>query len=124
MQRTFGKRAAIVVAAATVVVALSASVALAAPVLPYGTTSAPGMSGTCTNCHTYAPAPTPAPVVTPPAPTPAPTPAPVVTPPATTPAPVVTPTKGDEGKDDVEKAATPKKHHHKKHPRSRAHHGD
>ena len=53
MEKTFGKRVAIVAAAATVVVALSASVALAAPVLPYGTTSAPGMSGTCTKCHTY-----------------------------------------------------------------------
>lgn len=54
MQISLKKKVAAVTAAAAVIVALFAAVAVAAPVLQPGTTSAPGMSGTCTNCHTYA----------------------------------------------------------------------
>jgi hypothetical protein len=53
MRRSFGKRAAIVLAIASVAVILSASVAVAAPVLKPGVTSWPGMGGVCTDCHTY-----------------------------------------------------------------------
>jgi hypothetical protein len=98
MRRIFTTRAAIIIAVATIMVAISAGVSLGAPVLPYGMTSAPGMSGTCTNCHAYAPAPTTPPVVTPPTPT---------TPPVVT--------AGDNEKPEVEKAVTHKKAHHKKH---------
>lgn len=48
------KKAAIVGALAAVVLVLSAATAFAAPVLKPGTTSYPGMHGTCTDCHTYA----------------------------------------------------------------------
>jgi len=51
------KKAAIVAAVAAIVFVLTAATAFAAPVLQPGTTSAPGMSGTCTDCHTYAAAP-------------------------------------------------------------------
>ena len=63
MKILFGKKKAeFAAAAAVVIVALSAAAAFAAPVLAPGTTSAPGMSGTCTDCHTYAqPAAKPAP---------------------------------------------------------------
>lgn len=54
MRRFFGKKAAIVGVMAVAIIALSAANAFAAPVLQPGTTSAPGMSGTCTDCHTYA----------------------------------------------------------------------
>jgi hypothetical protein len=54
------KKAALVGALAALVLALTVGVAFAAPVLQPGTTSAPGMSGTCTNCHTYATAAKPA----------------------------------------------------------------
>jgi hypothetical protein len=54
MQHIFGKKALLAGAIAAVVTALFAGAAIAAPVLQPGTTSAPGMSGTCTNCHTYA----------------------------------------------------------------------
>jgi hypothetical protein len=43
-----------VAAAAALAFVLSAATAFAAPVLQPGTTSYPGMSGTCTDCHTYA----------------------------------------------------------------------
>ena len=51
------KKAAIAGATAVFVLAMTAAVAFAAPVLQPGVTSAPGMSGTCTNCHTYASTP-------------------------------------------------------------------
>ena len=55
MHRNLGrKKAAIVGAVAALAFVLSAATAFAAPVLKPGTTSAPGMSGTCTDCHTYA----------------------------------------------------------------------
>jgi hypothetical protein len=54
MRHLSSKKAILVGATALAIVALSAAVALAAPVLQPGTTSAPGMSGTCTDCHTYA----------------------------------------------------------------------
>ena len=47
-------RAAIAAIGAVAAVFAFAGVALAAPVLQPGVTSAPGMSGTCTSCHTYA----------------------------------------------------------------------
>ena len=48
-------RLALAAIAAVAILALSATVAFAGPpVLPAGVTSAPGMHGTCTNCHTYA----------------------------------------------------------------------
>lgn len=60
MQRNLSTKAAFAVAIAIIVVAMSAVAAFAAPVLQPGVTSAPGMSGTCTDCHTYAkPASTP-----------------------------------------------------------------
>jgi hypothetical protein len=72
-------------------VALAATALVAAPVLQPGVTSAPGMTGVCTDCHVYATPPvvTP-PVVTPPVVTPPVVTPPVVTPPVVTP-PVVTP---------------------------------
>ena len=54
MRKHLGKRLVAVIAAVVVVGALAAGAAFAAPVLQPGQTSAPGMSGTCTNCHTYA----------------------------------------------------------------------
>ncbi|MGZ4930896.1 MAG: hypothetical protein ACXV48_07900, partial [Halobacteriota archaeon] len=48
------KKAAIVAAIAAIAFVLTAATAFAAPVLQPGTTSYPGMHGTCTNCHTYA----------------------------------------------------------------------
>jgi hypothetical protein len=54
MHRILGKKAAIAGMMALAILALTAAVAVAAPVLQPGQTSAPGMSGTCTNCHTYA----------------------------------------------------------------------
>jgi hypothetical protein len=54
MRTYLRKRAAVVFAGAAVVVMVGASAAFAAPVLQPGQTSAPGMSGTCTDCHTYA----------------------------------------------------------------------
>ena len=63
MHRILGKKAAITGVAAIAILMLSAAVAIAAPVLQPGQTSAPGMSGTCTNCHTYAKPAAPAPLV-------------------------------------------------------------
>lgn len=54
MHKSLRKRAAVVFAIAAVAALVTAGTALAAPVLQPGVTSAPGMSGTCTNCHTYA----------------------------------------------------------------------
>jgi len=54
MHRTLSKKAVVATAIALVVVAITAAAAFAAPVLKPGTTSAPGMSGTCTHCHKYA----------------------------------------------------------------------
>ncbi|HEY5540268.1 MAG TPA: hypothetical protein VIL41_02310 [Coriobacteriia bacterium] len=54
MRKHLGKRVAIVFVAAAVAAIVAAGTALAAPVLQPGVNSAPGMSGTCTNCHTYA----------------------------------------------------------------------
>ena len=54
MQMSFGKKSLIASIAAAVALVVFAGTAAAAPVLQPGTTSAPGMSGTCTNCHTYA----------------------------------------------------------------------
>lgn len=54
MRKTLGKRAVMIAATAVAVIALSAAAAFAAPVLQPGQTSAPGMHGTCTDCHTYA----------------------------------------------------------------------
>jgi len=54
MRKHLGKKLVAVVAAVVVVSALAAGAAYAIPVLQPGQTSAPGMSGTCTNCHTYA----------------------------------------------------------------------
>jgi hypothetical protein len=120
------KKAGLVALAATALVAASVATALAAPVLQPGVTSAPGMSGVCTDCHVYATAPvvtppvvtppvvTP-PVVTPPVVTPPVVTPPVVTPPVVTP-PVVTPGTGDghdseEGDKPVVKKASHEKHH-------------
>ena len=67
------KRIVVVLAGTALAFIMGSAVALAAPVLSPGTTSAPGMSGTCTDCHTYStPAPAPAPA---PKPKPAPKPA-------------------------------------------------
>lgn len=64
MRKHLGKKLAAVIAAAVVVAAIAAGAAFAAPVLQPGQTSAPGMSGTCTDCHTYAAAkPAAAPVL-------------------------------------------------------------
>jgi len=52
------KKAAIAGAIAAFVLAMTAGAAFAAPVLQPGVTSYPGMSGTCTDCHTYAKAAT------------------------------------------------------------------
>ena len=53
-----GKRAALVCATAAIGVTVFASVAFAATtVLQPGQTTAVGMSGTCTDCHAYAAAP-------------------------------------------------------------------
>ena len=61
MQSYCGRRkVAIVAAVAAIAFVLNAATAFAAPVLQPGTTSYPGMSGTCTNCHTYAAAAKPA----------------------------------------------------------------
>ena len=130
------KKAWLVALAATALVAASVATALAAPVLQPGVTSAPGMSGVCTDCHVYATPPvvtppvvtppvvtppvvtppvvTP-PVVTPPVDTPPVVTPPVVTPPVVTP-PVVTPGTGDghdsdEGDKPVVKKASHQKHH-------------
>ncbi len=60
MHRNLGKKAALAAALAIVALAFSATTAFAAPVLRPGVTSAPGMSGKCTNCHAYAAAKAPA----------------------------------------------------------------
>jgi hypothetical protein len=54
MRKSLVKKAAIVAAIAAVATAAFAGTAFAAPVLQPGVTSAPGMSGVCTDCHTYA----------------------------------------------------------------------
>ena len=54
MHTSLRKRAAVVLAMAAVAALVSATTAFAVPVLQPGVTSAPGMSGTCTNCHAYA----------------------------------------------------------------------
>lgn len=58
MRKTLSNKAVVAVAVALVALAITAGAAFAAPVLQPGVTSAPGMSGTCTNCHTYAAAKT------------------------------------------------------------------
>ena len=105
MRMTLPKKAGLVALASIAIVAVFVATALAAPVLQPGVTSAPGMSGVCTNCHTYA---TP-PVVTPPVVTP-----PVVTPPTTT--PVAGAGHENEGSDEhvAKKAVHKKKRHHRK----------
>jgi len=104
MRRTLPKKAGLVALASIAIVAVFVATALAAPVLQPGVTSAPGMSGVCTDCHTYAKPP----VVTPPVVTP-----PVVTPPTTTPGAGERHEK--EGSDEhVAKKAVHKKHHHRK----------
>jgi len=100
MRKTPAKKAAIVVVIAMALIALSAAIALGAPVLQPGTTSAPGMSGVCTDCHVYATTP----VVTPP----------VVTPPSTTPPSAGESHDSDEAPRPVAKASHHKKHHHRK----------
>ena len=110
MRRTLPKKAGLVALASIAIVAVFVATAFAAPVLQPGVTSAPGMSGVCTNCHTYAKPP----VVTPPVVTP-----PTVTPPVVTP-PTTTPGAGEgrekEGSDDhvAKKVVHKKKHHHRK----------
>jgi hypothetical protein len=91
MRRTPIKKAGIVALTATAIVVIFVATALAAPVLQPGVTSAPGMSGVCTDCHVYAKTPATPPVVTPP----------VVTPPTVTP-PVVTPPSAGEGHESDE----------------------
>jgi len=54
MRNSLGRKTVIATAAAVVALAVFAGTALAAPVLQPGVTSAPGMSGRCTKCHTYA----------------------------------------------------------------------
>jgi hypothetical protein len=63
MRKKLGRKAAAVGATAIVILALASAAAIAAPVLKPGQTSAPGMSGTCTNCHTYAKPAKPAPLL-------------------------------------------------------------
>lgn len=61
MRKHLGTRFIAVLAAMIVIGALAAGAAFAGPpVLQPGQTSAPGMSGTCTDCHTYAKAVAPA----------------------------------------------------------------
>jgi len=61
MRKHLGTRLVAVIAAMVVIGALTAAAAFAGPpVLQPGQTSAPGMSGTCSNCHTYAKAAAPA----------------------------------------------------------------
>ena len=54
MRKHLGKKLVAVVAAVVVVGALAAGTAFAIPVLQPGQTSAPNMSGRCTDCHKYA----------------------------------------------------------------------
>lgn len=54
MQKRFSKKIAVLIVAGALVGAMTAGAASAAPVLRAGQTSAPGMSGRCTNCHAYA----------------------------------------------------------------------
>ena len=108
MRRNLGKKVWLVAAMTAALVVVFVATALAAPVLQPGVTSYPGMSGTCTNCHTYA---------TPPAPAPAPTP--VATPPAPTTPTVGTSGGGDDGDRPVIKKAKHKKHHRRHHARAR-----
>ena len=64
MRKHLGTRFVAVIAATVVIGALTAAAAFAGPpVLQPGQTSAPGMSGTCSNCHTYAKATPAAPVM-------------------------------------------------------------
>ena len=106
MRRTLPKKAGLVALASIAIVAVFVATAFAAPVLQPGVTSAPGMSGVCTNCHAYAKPP----VVTPP----------VVTPPAVTPPTTTSPGAGagheKEGSDDhvAKKVVHKKKHHQRK----------
>lgn len=60
MKTLLGKKSMVAAFVAIAILAASAAAAFAAPVLQPGTTSAPGMSGTCTDCHTYATAAAPA----------------------------------------------------------------
>ena len=71
--KNIGSKIALVCATTAIGVTMFAGVALAAPVLPAGTTSGPHNSrGTCTSCHSYAAAPAAAPAPTAAAPAPAP----------------------------------------------------
>ena len=54
MQMSLGKRSLVVGTAAVVAFVVYTGSAFAAPVLQPGVTSAPGMSGKCTSCHSYA----------------------------------------------------------------------
>ena len=122
MRRT-PKKAGIVALATCAIVAIFAATAFAAPVLQPGVTSAPGMSGVCTDCHVYASAPTTPPVVTPPVVTPPVVTPPVVTPPVVTPPTTTTPSVGKEHDgDDNEKPAAKKAAKAKHHQRKARHH--
>ena len=100
------------IASAIAILAVSAAAAFAAPVLQPGVTSWPGMSGVCTDCHTYA---TP-PVVDPPVVDP-----PVVDPPVVDPPVVTPPSSGDGSGSDsghdygFENGARRWHHHHGRH---------
>ena len=121
MSKPRSRKAKFVAAAAIAIIALSVATAFGAPVLQPGVTSAPGMSGVCTNCHVYATPPVvKPPVVTPPVVTPPVVTPPVVTPPVVTPPVVAPPSAGDDHeKADVEKPHKVKKavkaHKAKKH---------
>jgi hypothetical protein len=110
-------KAKLVAITATAILALSVTTAFGASVLQPGVTSAPGMSGVCTDCHTYAKPPvvTP-PVVTPPVVTPPVVTPPVVTPPVVTP-PVVTPPSAGDDHEKADNADKTEKAHkaHKAH---------
>jgi hypothetical protein len=91
MRMSLAKKAGIVAVGVAAGISMFAAVALAAPVLPAGTTAAThGNRGTCTNCHAFAAPVVKPPVVTPPVVTPPVVKPPVVTPPVVKP-PVVTP---------------------------------
>jgi hypothetical protein len=110
MRKHLSKKTIQLVGFVVVIALMTAGVAFAAPVLQPGVTSAPGMSGVCTDCHTYA------------------------TPPASsggtaTPTPSTPPSagSGEHEKDDGDKPATHKAKKHKKHKKAKhrsAHHDD
>jgi hypothetical protein len=122
MRRILAKKTWLVAIAATAFMAVTVATAFAAPVLQPGVTSAPGMSGVCSDCHTYA---TP-PVVTPPVVTPPVVTTPVATPPGVTPpvvtSPVVTAsTAGEDHHEDGADEHVAKQAAHTKHHKARRH---